>query len=78
MRKKLVVANWKMHGNLALNQQLISAYLAQLSTLNEVDVVVCVPYPYLFQAQQILQNTSIAWGAQNISKAEVGDRKSVV
>jgi triosephosphate isomerase len=72
MRKKLVVANWKMHGNLALNQQLISAYLAQLSTLNEVDVVVCVPYPYLFQAQHILQNTSIAWGAQNISKAEVG------
>lgn len=72
MRKKLVVANWKMHGNLSTNEALIKAYLERLSTLSGVDVVVCVPYPYLFQAQQLLKNTNIAWGAQNISKDEVG------
>lgn len=72
MRKKLVVANWKMHGNLSTNEALIKAYLGRLSTLSGVDVVVCVPYPYLFQAQQLLNNTNIAWGAQNISKDEVG------
>lgn len=72
MRKKLVVANWKMHGNLSTNEALIKAYLGRLSALSSVDVVVCVPYPYLFQAQQLLKDTNIAWGAQNISKDEVG------
>ncbi|WP_036302439.1 triose-phosphate isomerase [Methylotenera sp. L2L1] len=72
MPRKLVVANWKMHGNLTSNQQLLIAYLDRLSALKNVDVVVCVPYPYLAQAQSLLQGTSIAWGAQNISKDAVG------
>lgn len=72
MPRKLVVANWKMHGNLATNQQLLEAYIQKLSPLENVDVVVCVPYPYLAQVQSILQNTSISWGAQNLSKDPVG------
>ncbi|MEO6117533.1 MAG: triose-phosphate isomerase [Methylotenera sp.] len=72
MRRKLVVANWKMHGNLASNQQLFEAYIERLSTLKSTDIVVCVPYPYLAQAQSLLQNTNMAWGAQNISKDAVG------
>ena len=72
MGKKLVVANWKMHGNLTENKRLFQAYIDQLSSLKNTDVVVCVPYPYLAQAQSMLQNTNIAWGAQNLSKDAVG------
>ncbi|MFA7349710.1 MAG: triose-phosphate isomerase [Methylotenera sp.] len=72
MPRKLVVANWKMHGNLASNQQLLEAYIQKLTPLKNTDVVVCVPYPYLAQVQSILQNTTIAWGAQNLSKDAVG------
>ena len=72
MRRKLVVANWKMHGNLASNQQLFEAYIKQLSSLKNTDVVVCVPYPYLAQAKSLLQHTNLAWGAQNMSKDAVG------
>lgn len=72
MRRKLVVANWKMHGNLASNQQLLEAYIQGLEDLHNIDVVVCVPYPYLAQAQSLLQATNIAWGAQNLSKDTVG------
>ncbi|MDP1597066.1 MAG: triose-phosphate isomerase [Methylotenera sp.] len=72
MPRKLVVANWKMHGNLASNQQLLEVYIQKLTPLKNTDVVVCVPYPYLAQAQSILQKTSIAWGAQNLSKDSVG------
>ncbi|MGZ8262456.1 MAG: triose-phosphate isomerase, partial [Methylotenera sp.] len=72
MRRKLVVANWKMHGNLASNKQLLEAYIEKLSPLKNTDVVVCVPYPYLAQAQSMLQSTSIAWGAQNLSKDAIG------
>ena len=72
MRKKLVVANWKMHGSLATNQQLLQDYIAALAPLKQVETVVCVPYPYLAQAQTLLKNTNIAWGAQNLSKDEFG------
>ena len=72
MPRKIVVANWKMHGNLATNQQLLRAYLDRLTALKNVEVVVCVPYPYLAQVQSLLQHTSIAWGAQNLSKDVVG------
>ena len=72
MRQKLIVANWKMHGNLASNKKLLEAYIEKLSPFKNVDVVVCVPYPYLAQAQTMLKNTNIAWGAQNLSKDAVG------
>ena len=72
MHRKLVVANWKMHGSLAENQQLLEGYIQSLKSLKNVDVVVCVPYPYLAQVQSLLKETPIAWGAQNLSKDLVG------
>ncbi|MEI8362881.1 MAG: triose-phosphate isomerase [Betaproteobacteria bacterium] len=72
MRQKLIIANWKMHGNLARNKKLLEAYVEKLTPLNSVNIVVCVPYPYLAQAQAMLQNTDIAWGAQNLSKDAEG------
>ena len=66
--KKFVIANWKMHGNLKQNQDLLQAYASQLTHLKNTKVVVCVPYPYLSQAQQVLQDSHISWGAQNIAK----------
>ena len=70
--KKFVVANWKMHGNLKQNQALLASYVQTLSNLKHTQVVVCVPYPYLAQLQNMLVNTDIAWGAQNMAKNEIG------
>lgn len=72
MRRKLVVGNWKMHGNLAQNQSLLEACVAKLAPLTHADYTVCVPFPYLHQAQSLLAGTNIAWGAQNIGKYAVG------
>ncbi len=72
MHQKLVIANWKMHGNLASNKHLLDEYITRLSDLENTDVVVCVPYPYLAQVQSMLHDTNIAWGAQNLSKDVVG------
>lgn len=69
---KLVVANWKMHGNLSRNQDLLASYLQGLQALPQTEVVVCVPYPYLAQMQSLLANSRVAWGAQNIAKYEEG------
>lgn len=72
MTSKTIIANWKMHGNLKQNQQLINAYITELLNLKNTHVVICVPYPYLAQAQQLLQGSGIAWGAQNMAKYAAG------
>lgn len=70
---KFVIANWKMHGSLAENQALLAEYLRGLPSLDaHVQVVVCVPYPYLGQMQQLLTGTALAWGAQNVAKYAQG------
>lgn len=68
MRRKLVIGNWKLHGSLAENEKLMLALVTALKGLNNVDYGICLPYPYLFQAQKILANTSVLWGAQNVSQ----------
>lgn len=72
MRQKLVIGNWKMHGGLAVNTALLSAIRADLPIANKAAVAVCVPYPYLSQAQQLLKETVLAWGAQDISEHDQG------
>ena len=69
MRKKLVAGNWKMNGSLADNAALLAALKPALAG---IDAVVCVPFPYLSQAQAALAGSSIAWGAQNLSEQSKG------
>lgn len=72
MRRKLVAGNWKMNGALANNAGLLAAVAAGAKDVPGVDVAVCVPFPYLAQAQQALAGTSVAWGAQNLSDKASG------
>jgi triosephosphate isomerase (TIM) len=64
---KLVVGNWKMHGRLSDNAALLAAIAAGLPPGDAVRVGVCVPFPYLAQAQAVLAATPIQWGAQDVS-----------
>jgi triosephosphate isomerase len=70
-RPKLIAGNWKMHGSIGQNRDLLNA-VAQGTTGHEADVAVCVPYPYLSQTQSLLQHTHVSWGAQNVSQHEKG------
>lgn len=72
MRRKLVVGNWKMYGRLAGNQALLQGILDGVRQLHNADYAVCVPYPYLAQAQSMLQGSNVAWGAQNLNPQEEG------
>lgn len=72
MRRKLVVGNWKMYGNLVSNQTLLDGLITGLHDLRNADYVICVPNPYLFQARATLTNTHIAWGGQNVNQHEEG------
>jgi triosephosphate isomerase len=72
MRRKLVVGNWKMHGGLESNKALLEALKEGLKDYRRADYVVCVPHPYLFQAQSVLGGSNIAWGGQNMNQFEAG------
>ncbi len=72
MRRKLIVGNWKMYGGLEQNQILITKLIENLRDIKGGDFAICVPYPYLFQAQKLLSGTNILWGAQNVSPFEEG------
>lgn len=61
-----------MHGGLKTNQQLLQDVVAGVSGLRDVAVAVCVPFPYLAQAQSVLSGTPVAWGAQNLSEQAQG------
>ena len=70
MRRKLVVGNWKMNGRIAQNQALIQAVVDGVRESRNADYVLCVPYPYLGQAQSLLKATNVTWGAQNLCANE--------
>ena len=72
MRRKLVVGNWKMHGDIKSNKMLLDDIINGLRDYKNADYVVCVPNPYLFQARELLGNTNIAWGGQNVNQHEQG------
>lgn len=72
MRQKLVVGNWKMNGSLQVNQSLLKELSAGVTDACGVAVAVCVPFPYLAQAQALLADTPLAWGAQNLSEKDFG------
>lgn len=57
-----------MNGSLAANQALLSAI--QASTMPRLGV--CVPFPYLAQAQALLSSGTLALGAQDVSEYASG------
>jgi triosephosphate isomerase len=62
------MGNWKMHGNLADNAKLLAGVRAGANTLaSGAQLAVCVPFPYLAQAAQVLSGSSVSWGAQDLS-----------
>src|SRR5438046_1250039 len=72
MRTKLVVGNWKMNGGLATNARLLGRLVSEWQPSDGRAVAVCVPYPYLGQAQAALAGSPIAWGAQDVSAHAAG------
>src|SRR5256885_17083379 len=72
MRGKLVVGNWKMNGGLASNVRLLERLVNDWQPAAGRSIAVCVPFPYLGQAQAALSGSPIAWGAQDVSAHDAG------
>ncbi len=68
---RLVLGNWKMHGSLVDNAKLLDGLRAICAAQPDITahtrVGVCVPFPYLAQAGELLKGCPISWGAQDVS-----------
>ncbi len=68
MRGKLVVGNWKMNGGLRQNDALLADLRSGWTAMPSRRIAICVPFPYLWQAQAALSGSVLDWGAQNVSE----------
>jgi triosephosphate isomerase len=71
MRRSLVVGNWKMNGTLASAELLAKGIIAGLGE-NNADIAICVPYVHLPKVSEIVKNTALALGAQNVADKPSG------
>lgn len=72
MRKPLVAGNWKMNGSRALVRGLVDGITRALPGLDAVDVAVMPPFPYLGLVAELAADTALAWGGQDVSRADQG------
>jgi triosephosphate isomerase len=72
MRRPMVVGNWKMHGTLDSVINLLDILRTNLQGAQGVDVVVCAPFVHLSLCRDLLTDSCIRWGAQNVSEYEQG------
>ncbi len=71
MRRSLVVGNWKMNGTLASAELLAKGIIAGLGE-NNADIAVCVPYVHLPKVSELVKDTALALGAQNVADKSSG------
>jgi triosephosphate isomerase len=73
MRKQIAAANWKMNLSLPQAEQLVTDLQNQnLSILENQQVLLAVPFPYLIQIKQQINTSHIEVAAQNIAATTNG------
>jgi triosephosphate isomerase len=72
MRQPLVAGNWKLNGNKQSITSLLEGILGGLQDVKRAQIAVCAPYIYLPQVADMLKDTPIQYGAQNVSEFDSG------
>lgn len=71
-RRPLVVANWKMNGNSQSNAELLTQFIKLWQGVHHAEVAICAPYVYLPQISELLSESNVIAGAQDLSHFSVG------
>jgi len=72
MRIPFIAGNWKMHTTAPEAEVLLQSLRESLSDIEDVDVAVCPPFPYLMMASRLIEGSRIRLGAQNMSWEKKG------
>jgi len=66
MRKPIIAGNWKMYKNVAESIALTNGIKRAVYDIDNVDIVLCPPFTSLSDVKDLILDTNIALGAQNI------------
>lgn len=72
MRKKIIAGNWKMNKTVEEAVELANGIKLDLADCTEVDVVLCPPFTALKSVSDVVSETQIAVGSQNMSSEDEG------
>jgi triosephosphate isomerase (TIM) len=72
MRTKLVVGNWKMHFTLAEASAAVGTFVKHVEAQTHVDVAICPPYLAIPRVRELVRDTHIKVGAQDVFWEEQG------
>ena len=66
MRKPFIAGNWKMNKTIKEAVELITGLKRSLVDIEDVDIAVCPPFTALSDAKELLIDSNIRLGAQNL------------
>jgi triosephosphate isomerase len=66
MRKPLIAANWKMNTTPQEAVALVQQMLPELQSVNTVETLICPPFISTVVIAELLKNSSVKLGAQNV------------
>lgn len=73
MRRKIIAGNWKMNKDVNETVALINDLKSRLQSLSDrLEVVICPPFTSLVVASQLIKDSPLKLGAQNISHENDG------
>ncbi|MCF7816244.1 MAG: triose-phosphate isomerase [Kiritimatiellales bacterium] len=72
MRKKIIAGNWKMNKTVEEAVELANAIKISLADCSEVDVVLCPPFTAIKAVSDVVSETLINVGSQNMSSEDAG------
>jgi len=72
VRRPLVAANWKMHGQRAQIGALVDELVAGLVKDNQTDILICPPNVFLESLQKAFTGTALWLGGQNLHEEKNG------
>ncbi len=72
MRKKIIAGNWKMNKTIEEAVELANGVKLDLADCKDVDVVICPPFTALKSVSDVVSETLIAVGSQNMSSEDDG------
>ncbi|MGA2367993.1 MAG: triose-phosphate isomerase [Dehalococcoidia bacterium] len=72
MRRPLIAGNWKMNTTVDEAVILVKDMLSELNALNNVDRILCPPFISLQRVSEIVKDSTVVVGAQNMYFKEKG------
>ena len=70
--KALIAANWKMNNGIKEDVSFVKSFEKLIKNAKNIDVVICPPFTLLYKLNELLKNSEIKLGAQNMHFEEKG------